>query len=64
MYLGPVDGSNGGALIIDDVFAYGTSEMEGEPILDNTGNSADISVIAYAATAMVGLGALVIAKKR
>jgi len=62
LYVGAVDGSNGGALIIDDVFAYGTSAMEGETVEVN--DTADVSVIAYAVAAITGLGAIVVAKKR
>lgn len=62
MCISAVDGSNGGALIIDDVFAYGTSAMEGETL--EVSDTADVSVIAYAAMAITGLGALVVAKKR
>lgn len=67
-----------GSVVIDDYLLYGTSEMEGvtvadlnepsdEPTDDNNDeqeSTADVSVIAYAAAAITGLGALVVAKKR
>lgn len=51
-----------GNVIMDDFLLYGTSEMEGVTV--EVTDTADVSVIAYAAMAITGLGALVVSKKR
>lgn len=65
--LGQIIPEDGKGLLIDNLFVYGTSEMEKNDIIkvnDPGSQTADVSVLCYAAAAVAGLGSLVIAKKK
>ena len=65
--LGQIIPEDGKGLLIDNLFVYGTSEMEKNDIIKVNypgSQTADVSVLCYAAAAVAGLGSLVIAKKK
>ena len=63
--IGEIAPEEGKGLIIDNIFVYGTSEMESNDILKvETEDTADLSVIGYAAACISGLGALLVSKKK
>jgi len=61
-YTSTIRPESGESFIVDNILLYGSAEMEGEVF--EMEETADISVIAYAAMAITGLGALVISKRR